>query len=128
MLGRSTFDLGELDKFQYFLWIMGTGNTGKSTILKFVKAFYDVSDIGFISNSIESTFGWSPHANKFLCIADDIKNDAKYNDGDLQTMTSGGTLDASWIIRTHGTVARIASACESERRGRAGPCNTNRIS
>lgn len=92
MLGRALFNMGEVDDWQVFLYVSGIPGSGKTTILKFVSSFYQPADTGSISNNMERQFGWSMLYTKYICIADDIKQDSTMDDATVQTMVSGAPL------------------------------------
>ena len=74
-IGRLFFNLGELDNWQVALFLEGVAGSGKSTITKLVKKFYETCDVGVLSNNIEKTFGLSSLKDKLLFLAPEIKND-----------------------------------------------------
>jgi hypothetical protein len=92
MLGRALYDLGEMDNWQVFLFIKGQAETGKSTLLQFVSSFYNPEDIGVLSNNIESTFGASMIANRFIVIGDDLGESLTLDQQLFQNMSSGGEV------------------------------------
>lgn len=49
VIGRAMFDVREMDRWRVIPWIIGTSNTGKSTILDFVvKKMYQLQDVGVL--------------------------------------------------------------------------------
>lgn len=97
-IGRMMYNIGDLDNWQTILMLIGSGGTGKSTIVNVVKKFYDNDDVGVISNNIQTTFGLSDIYNKYLYIAPEIKRDWKIDQAEFQEMISGGKIN---INRKH---------------------------
>lgn len=102
MLGRSIYDLGEFDNWQTFLFVKGAAETGKSTLLKFVASFYNTEDVGVLSNNIESTFGPSMIAEKFVVVGDDLGENFTLDQQLFQNMSSGN--DVSLPIKGKGAM------------------------
>lgn len=49
MLGRAMFNVREFDMWRKVPWIIGTSNTGKSTLLNYVvKEYYQIHDVGIL--------------------------------------------------------------------------------
>jgi hypothetical protein len=92
MLGRSIYDLGELDNWQVFLFVKGAAETGKSTLLKFISSFYNMEDIGVLSNNIEDKFGPSMIADKFMVVGDDLGENFTLDQQLFQNMSSGNEV------------------------------------
>ena len=67
-LGRMLFDVGDLDGWQVIPFLKGLAGTGKGTIIKLVKKFYELEDQGILSNAGERQFGVSAFANKKIFI------------------------------------------------------------
>jgi len=91
-LGRLFFNLGELDNWQVALFLEGVAGSGKSTITKIVKKFYDVSDVGVLSNNIEKKFGLAPLKDKLLFLAPEIKSDLGLEQSEFQLLIEGGDM------------------------------------
>jgi hypothetical protein len=92
MLGRSIYDLGEVDNWQVFLFVKGAAETGKSTLLKFVASFYNTEDVGILSNNIEGTFGASMISDKFVVVGDDLGENFGLDQQLFQNMSSGNDV------------------------------------
>jgi hypothetical protein len=92
LIGRLFFDLGELDNWQIALFLEGVAGSGKSTITKIVKKFYETCDIGVLSNNIEKTFGLSSLKDKLLFLAPEIKGDLKLEQSEFQLLIEGGDM------------------------------------
>lgn len=88
--GRILYEVGELDEWQIIPYLIGLAKSGKSTLVTRVcKEFYDVMDVGVLSNNIEKKFGLSALKDKLLFIAPEIKDDIALEQCDFQTIVSG---------------------------------------
>jgi len=94
-LGRLLYEIGELDDWQMALFLQGVGRSGKSTITKVIKKFYDSSDVGVLSNNIEKKFGLSSLMNKLLILAPEIKSDFGLEQTDFQLLVEGGDMQVA---------------------------------
>jgi len=92
LLGRLLFNLGELDNWQVALFLEGVAGSGKSTITKIVKKFYETVDVGVLSNNIEKTFGLSSLKDKLLFLAPEIKGDLRLEQSEFQLLIEGGDM------------------------------------
>jgi len=91
-VGRLFFELGELDNWQVALFLEGIAGSGKSTITKIVKKFYESCDVGVLSNNIEKTFGLSSLKDKLLFLAPEIKGDLRLEQSEFQLLIEGGDM------------------------------------
>jgi len=91
-VGRLFFELGELDNWQVALFLEGVAGSGKSTITKIVKKFYETCDVGVLSNNIEKTFGLSSLKDKLLFLAPEIKGDLRLEQSEFQLLVEGGDM------------------------------------
>jgi len=91
-IGRLFFNLGELDNWQVALFLEGVAGSGKSTITKLVKKFYEVCDVGVLSNNIEKTFGLGSLKDKLLFLAPEIKADLRLEQSEFQLLIEGGDM------------------------------------
>jgi hypothetical protein len=91
-IGRLFFELGELDNWQVALFLEGVAGSGKSTITKIVKKFYESCDVGVLSNNIEKTFGLSSLKDKLLFLAPEIKGDLRLEQSEFQLLIEGGDM------------------------------------
>ena len=91
-IGRLFFNLGELDNWQVALFLEGVAGSGKSTITKLVKRFYEVCDVGVLSNNIEKKFGLSSLKDKLLYLAPEIKSDLGLEQSEFQLLIEGGDM------------------------------------
>jgi hypothetical protein len=91
-IGRLLFNLNELDSWQVALFLEGVAGSGKSTITKIVKKFYESCDVGVLSNNIEKTFGLSSLRDKLLFLAPEIKGDLRLEQSEFQLLIEGGDM------------------------------------
>jgi hypothetical protein len=70
----------------------GVAGSGKSTITKIVKKFYETCDVGVLSNNIEKTFGLSSLKDKLLFLAPEIKGDLRLEQSEFQLLIEGGDM------------------------------------
>jgi hypothetical protein len=91
-IGRLFFELGELDNWQVAMFLEGVAGSGKSTITKIVKKFYETCDVGVLSNNIEKTFGLSSLKDKLLFLAPEIKGDLRLEQSEFQLLIEGGDM------------------------------------
>jgi hypothetical protein len=91
-MGRLFFNIGELDNWQVALFLEGVAGSGKSTITKLVKKFYEACDVGVISNNIEKTFGLGSLKDKLLFLAPEIKSDLRLEQSEFQLLIEGGDM------------------------------------
>lgn len=90
MLGRMIYYVNELDQWQVMPFFKGKAGTGKGTICtKVLKEFYEIDDVGILSNDGEKTFGLSGFYNKLIFIAPEIKGDISLSQATFQSMVSG---------------------------------------
>lgn len=87
--GRLLYNVGELDGWQVIPFLKGLAGSGKSTLVKVCKQFYNPEDVGVLSNNAERQFGLSAFFDKLLFIAPEIKNDLKVEQAEFQSMISG---------------------------------------
>lgn len=92
MTGRLLYKTKELDDWQVVLFLKGNAGTGKSLLLEFIRTIYNPDDVAYIQNNVESKFGLSDTAGKYVAICDDIKKDFKMDQSDFQNAVSGITL------------------------------------
>jgi hypothetical protein len=56
MLGRLFYEVGEFDNWQIFMFCMGLGNTGKSTLYRVMTMFFQMKDVGVMANEGRQSF------------------------------------------------------------------------
>jgi hypothetical protein len=93
-IGRCIYEVGEMDKWQVFLFIRGIGQTGKGMIMSVLSNIY-AEKTGVLSNNVEAKFGISALASKFLFIAPEIRESFCLDQAEMQSMASGESLSAA---------------------------------
>lgn len=89
LIGRLIYNAGEYDDWQVMPYIRGTAGTGKSSIItQVIQKFYDVNDVGILSNDMEKTFGLSGLCDKYIFIGPEIKKNFSLSQALLQSMIS----------------------------------------
>jgi phage/plasmid-associated DNA primase len=90
MLGRMTFEVGEVENWQIIPFCKGIAQSGKSTLLNYVvKLFYVPADISVMANNIEEKFGLSSIYQANLFIGPEIKHDFRIDQAEFQSLVSG---------------------------------------
>ena len=64
LIGRLFFKVNQLDNWQVMPLIVGTGNTGKSSVLQAIEGMFSPGSIGEIDGQNEKTFGLENKYNK----------------------------------------------------------------
>lgn len=96
MAGRCLYEVGELDRWELMLFLLGPAGTGKSSFIDHVvRRFYHPDDVGALGNNIEERFGLDPLADKLLVIATEIKGDFRLDPACWQQMVSGETMSVA---------------------------------
>jgi len=105
LLGRTLYEVGEMDDWQIILWFLGHAGTGKSTICKIPSLFYQPDDVAVISNNIEEQFGLAPIYDKLVYVAPEVKKDFRLNQAQFQSMVSGEKMSIARKFKDAETVA-----------------------
>lgn len=106
-IGRSIYDVGELDGWQIIPYLKGHAGVGKSTILdKVVGRLYDPVDVGRVGNSIERNFGLSAFCDKFVFLAPEIRADFHMDQADWQSIVSGEGMSVKIKHKTAMSIER----------------------
>lgn len=101
LIGRMLYSTKEYEDWQVIPFFKGLAQTGKSTILKeVIKAFYEPSDVGILSNDCAENFPVENLYNKFIFIAPDINDQFKLSQMLFQSMVSGEDVS---VARKHKT-------------------------
>jgi len=96
MLGRMTFEVGEIENWQIVPFCKGIAQSGKSTLLNYVvKLFYVPADISVMANNIEEKFGLSSIYQANLFIGPEIKHDFKIDQAEFQSLVSGEEIQVA---------------------------------
>jgi hypothetical protein len=70
-------------------FLKGQAASGKSTVLRLCRSFYERHDVGVLSNNIERKFGLSAFYDKYLFVAPEVKNDLQLEQAEFQSIVSG---------------------------------------
>lgn len=89
MLGRLMYRLGERDGWQVIPFVKGSAGTGKSTLLRMAKQFYEACDVGILANNIEDKFGLANIYTKKIWLSLEVKRDFGLDQADFQSIVSG---------------------------------------
>ena len=91
LIGRLFYPLKKYDNWQVMVFLIGSANTGKSTIIEIIQSFFYKRDIGSISSNSETTFGLQNLYDKRVVICPDIPHNIKktLEASLLQSMVSG---------------------------------------
>lgn len=103
-IGRLLYDVNEMDHWQLLPFIKGIGGSGKSTIGKHVKRFYDPQDTAVLSSNFEKKFGLSQIFDKLLFVCFEVKKDMEIAQADLQSIISGEPLSLARKFNTAQTI------------------------
>lgn len=107
-LGRLLFDLGEYDDWEIIPFIKGLAGTGKSTIGKIIKNFYDASDVAVMSPNMEKRFGLSALYDKFMWICYEVTGDWTLPQSVFQSIVSGEEVSVAVKFKTALTLEWVA--------------------
>jgi hypothetical protein len=93
LMGRMLYDVGELDDWQVFIFLLGMAGSGKSTIIEnIIKLFYEPADVGIVGNNIQKSFGLSGLVGKKIVVGPEIKGNWSIDQAELQSMVSGESI------------------------------------
>jgi phage/plasmid-associated DNA primase len=94
LLGRCFFRVGQLDDWQVFPYIKGTGGTGKSVVLNVLTALFREGTVRNLATKRGGVFGGDNIADKDLVLARDVpkKLSGVLPQETLQSMVSGEVL------------------------------------
>lgn len=96
MLGRMTYPVRRLDRWQSALFLTGVGGSGKTTLTTACShCMYATSQIGFISNTIEKNFPFESLTKMDMAIATDIDESLmlKLSQTDLHKIINGEEVE-----------------------------------
>ena len=71
-IGRLFYDVRQFDSFDIIPFIIGTSNTGKSTIIDIICAMFSSNSVGVLDSSHEMVFGLQSKYNKELIVSPEI--------------------------------------------------------
>ena len=103
-MGRLLYEVGELDGWQVITFIIGLAGTGKGTIIKAIMEFFEIVDVGTLSNDSEITFGLSALYDKLVFVAPEIKGDLKIPQAVFQSIVSGEQVSVCRKFKTAESV------------------------
>lgn len=107
MCGRMLYNVGDLDNWQVFPYLLGLAGTGKSTIVHDVIAkLYSVEDVGVLSNNSEKTFGLAAIHDKLLFVAGEVKRDLALEQSEFQSLVSGEAMSINEKYKTAYAIER----------------------
>jgi NOL1/NOP2/fmu family ribosome biogenesis protein len=103
-MGRLCYDINELDGWQIIPFLKGIAGTGKSTLIKLAKKFYECEDVSVLSNNIEKKFGLQSIYKGFMFVSPEIKGDLQLEQAEFQSMVSGEDVSVARKNETATTV------------------------
>ncbi len=96
LIGRTIYEVGELDGWQIIGYLLGQAGSGKSTIINYIlKRIYEKCDIGVLSNNTESKFGLSSICDKLMFIAPEVKANFSLEQSEFQSLVSGESMSVA---------------------------------
>ena len=105
LCGRILHEVNELDEWQVIPFLLGKAQTGKSTICtRIIKAFYDLGDVGVMSNNIEKQFGLGALQKKLAFIGPEINHNFKLDQTEFQSLISGEDIQVATKNKTAKSV------------------------
>jgi hypothetical protein len=84
LIGMSLYYGGELENWQISVLILGYAGTGKSTLLRIIREFYELEQVGILSNNIERQWALSTIYNRYVVLGYEVKKDFKWEQGEFQ--------------------------------------------
>ena len=103
-MGRLLYEVGKLDGWQVITFIIGLAGTGKGTIIKAIMEFFEIIDVGTLSNDSEIIFGLSAIYDKLVFVAPEIKGDLKIPQAVFQSIVSGEQVSVPRKFKTAESV------------------------
>lgn len=96
LMGRMLYDIGELDDWQVYIFLLGVAGTGKSTIIEnILKQFYEPADVGIVGNNAQKQFALSGLVGKKIILGPEIKGNWSIDQAELQSMISGESVSVN---------------------------------
>lgn len=97
LAGRVYFQVGELDKWEVLLFLVGLGGCGKSKILDCIKAGFAISTVATLASKREEVFGIQNLADKELIVGQDMpqKLSSVLPQEMVQSMTTGEGVEVA---------------------------------
>ena len=106
-MGRMLHALKLYDQWQIIPFLKGRGGSGKSTVAMVVKHFFEVGDVGILSNNSEKTFGLQALLDKFIWLCLELKRNVKLDQAEFQSMVSGEDV----MVAQKNHIARQVTWC-----------------
>lgn len=100
LVGRMLWDVGTLDDWQVAPFFKGVAGTGKSTILRVLRMFYESDDVGVMANNIEGKFGLASLYRKLMVLCFELRSDFGLDQADLQSLMSGESMSIPIKFKT----------------------------
>ena len=94
-MGRMLHALGTFDSWQIIFFLKGRGGSGKSTAAHICSQFFNRSDVGILSNNIESKFGLQNLVDKYMFICFEVKKNFSLDQADFQSLVSGEDISVA---------------------------------
>lgn len=95
-LGRLLYDIGERENWEVTLFIRGKAGTGKSTICRVAKNFYELDDVGLLTSNFEKQFGLQALLGKLIILGTEVKTrEWKLAQADFQSILSGEEISVA---------------------------------
>jgi hypothetical protein len=110
LMGRMLYDIGELDDWQVYIFLLGMAGSGKSTIIEnILKQFYEPADVGIVGNNVQKMFALSALVGKKIILGPEIKGNWSIDQAELQSMISGESLSVNTKFKTAVSVEKFTS-------------------
>lgn len=101
MIGRMMCDVGQLDTWQLFSYLLGEAGTGKSLLSEFaVGQIYNQQDIGILSTNSEKRFGLGALLGKLIVLGPELSSGMEFSQMEVQQMASGEHMKINIKNRT----------------------------
>jgi hypothetical protein len=86
LMGRGLYWCGDMNKenWQFSTIFLGHSGTGKSTLLKYLRKFFRIENVGILSNNIERQWAMSTLVDKHIVIGYEIKSDFQWDQAEFQ--------------------------------------------
>lgn len=72
------------ENWQIAVLLIGHSGTGKSTILKYLRQFFRIENVGILSNNIERQWAMSSLFGKDIIIGYEVKADFRWDQAEFQ--------------------------------------------
>ena len=94
LIGKLFYEVALHELWNVYLFILGYGNTGKSTFMHICERMFPAGSVGILSGATEPTFGMSTLLNKKCTMVYDVSENFHkcVNQQQYQGMISGDTL------------------------------------